>query len=330
MTNGSGMPVNPWDQFMSHVYNLFENLFENLGNILWFLLSIVAIFLCARLLLNLISRLTRRVMNSKRYHQSERQGKRIDTLMTLARSFSRYCVYFLAVLMVFNKLGVVKNLLAVAGIGSFAIGFGAQSLVKDVINGFFMMFENQFSVGDYVKIDDNDGIVEATAMRVTYLRSFKGDQIIIPNGTISRVINYTRGGYLASVTVSTPYEADTRAVIALLGDTVAAFAKARPELLEDAPYVQGVTSFNTYSVDITVVAKSKMMKQWEVERGLRLAIKEAFDLHGLSIPYPHYVQAPQPTVPHLQQGQPKEDGTQTQAESQEEMPLWKNAELDDD
>lgn len=316
-----------WEQFSGHLQEFTQYIADNLGNLLWSLCSIVVILVGARLILAGVSRCTRKAMNNPRYHENERQGKRMDTIMTLTRSVSRYGVYFVAILLILSRLGVDSNLIAAAGIGSFAIGFGAQSLVKDVINGFFMMFENQFSVGDYVKIDENDGIVEATAMRVTYLRSFNGDQIIIPNGTISRVVNYTRGGYLASVTICTPYEADTRAVMALLGEAVAGFAAERPELLEDDPFVRGVTAFTQVGVEITVVAKAKMMKQWEVERGFRLAIKEAFDQNGIHIPYPHYTAAPPTPVPSLSH---IEVMPTAPAETEGEENLWKNIDGDDD
>ena len=92
-------------------------------------------------------------------------------------------------------------------------------MVKDVIAGLFMIFENQFSVGDYIQTEDATGTVEATAVRVTYLRSAKGDQIIIPNGSIERVINYTRGSYIATIVVSTAYEANTRQVMGLMEES---------------------------------------------------------------------------------------------------------------
>ena len=113
-----------------------------------------------------------------------------------------------------------------------------------------MIFENQFSVGDYIRIDDVEGTVEATAMRVTYLRSMKGDQIIIPNGTIERVINYNKGNAVAAVTISTAYESDTRKVMELIGLAVERYAKEHEQLIEEPPFVQGITNFGPSSVDI--------------------------------------------------------------------------------
>ena len=273
-------------QFSQNLEELFASFQENAGRLLWNFCAVLLIFLGARLLLGLVSKGTRSVMRSKKYHATEGQGKRIDTMMTLTRSVARYAIYFIAILMAFAQLGfgsVLQNLLVTAGIGSLAIGIGAQSLVKDVATGFFLMFENQFSVGDYIKVDDAEGTVEATAMRVTYLRTFSGQQVILPNGSINRVVNYSRGGAVAVVVVSTAYESDTRAVIELIRQAAQDYAAAHPELVEDAPYVQGVVELAPSSVDVRLVCKTKPMKHWEVERGLRLAVKERFDSLGLAV-----------------------------------------------
>lgn len=182
----TAMPESPgtfWEQFTGHFQAALENSGVFLADALWALIKVAAIFLAARFTLAVVSRMTRHVMNSARYHRTESGGKRTDTVMTLTRSFSRYLIYSVALVMALVELGVgdlVNNLIVTAGIGSVAIGFGAQSLVKDMVTGFFLMFENQFSVGDYIKVDGQEGYVEATAMRVTYLRTFKGEQIIIP------------------------------------------------------------------------------------------------------------------------------------------------------
>ena len=215
----TAMPESPgtfWEQFTGHFQAALENSGVFLADALWALIKVAAIFLAARFTLAVVSRMTRHVMNSARYHRTESGGKRTDTVMTLTRSFSRYLIYSVALVMALVELGVgdlVNNLIVTAGIGSVAIGFGAQSLVKDMVTGFFLMFENQFSVGDYIKVDGQEGYVEATAMRVTYLRTFKGEQIIIPNGNISQVINYTRGGYTAVVSVKVPFTMDADTVL---------------------------------------------------------------------------------------------------------------------
>ena len=215
-------------QFRQNLEELVEGIIQNRGNILWGLFLIIVVVLLAKISLKVVSWATGHTLKSPKYQSDTAAAKRTRTLMTLLRSVARYIIYFIALLIVLSILGMgepLSNLLITAGVGSLAIGFGAQSLVKDVISGMFMIFENQFSVGDYIKIDDVEGTVEATAMRVTYLRSAKGDQIIIPNGSITRVINYNKGNAVASVTLPISYEADTAKVLDLIDLAVSEYAR---------------------------------------------------------------------------------------------------------
>lgn len=314
------------EQFLAGFRKLANQIQNNSGYFLWNLLVCVIIFFAAKGLLVLISRGTKHIIGNEKYHRTVQQGRRIDTIMTLTRSVARYAMYFVAIIAILNQLGLSQtgNLaVALAGVGSLAIGFGAKGLVEDVVTGFFMMFENQFSVGDYIKTDEAEGTVEATAMRVTYLRSLKGDKIIIPNGSIERVINYTRGGYTAGITVPTAYEADTRKVLDVIGRAVTAYAEENGELIDEPPVVQGITAFSSSSVDIGVICKVRPMKQWEVERGMRLAVKEQFDREGYEFPYPRQV-----NMPH----RPPEKKQLTSAGSHKgrEIPEWASADDDDD
>ncbi len=282
-------------QFLENLWEMLGFLRDNFGNLLWRLVIIAFIFFCANLVMKGVSRFTSRTMEKNRALLSVDQSRRVDTLMTLARSAARYLVYFVAFLLALAQFGggMVQNvLIAVGGIGSIAFGFGAQNLVKDVVTGLFMIFENQFSVGDYIQTEDAVGTVEATAVRVTYLRSAKGDQIIIPNGSIQRVINYTRGSYIASIVVSTAYESNTREVMAVMEEALRDYAEAHQDLIEEPPVVRGIDALGESTIDISVACKVKPMKQWEVERGMRLAIKEAFDDRGIEFPYPRMVTVP--------------------------------------
>lgn len=316
-------------QFERNLRQIADTIWRNRGNIVWNLFLILMVLLLSKLILRSVSALTARVLKSPKYQSATPVSKRMKTLMTLLRSVARYAVYFVAFLVILSILGMGKpleNLLVTAGIGSLAIGFGAQNLVRDVVSGMFMIFENQFSVGDYVKIDDVEGTVEATAMRVTYLRSMKGDQIIIPNGTITRVINYNKGNSVAAVTIPTSYESDTRKVIELIDRAVSQYAREHEELIEEPPFVQGITNFNQSSIDIGILCKVKPLKHWEVERGIRLAVKEIFDQNGLSIPYPHLV-----TVPYEKPEEivSKEDIFVEKGSEDQELAQWQSMDADD-
>lgn len=309
---------------LDHVADYFK---DNAGELLWNLMMIAAILILAKLALYLISRGTKSAMQKQMYHRSEKQGKRIDTMMTLLRSAARYVVYFIAILLIlkqFNLFESMKGLIVTAGVGSFAIGFGAQSLVKDVVTGFFMMFENQFSVGDYIKTDNFEGTVEATAMRVTYLRTFKGEQVIIPNGTISRVVNYSRGDNVAIITVSTSYEADTQKIMQLIEQAVKQYASKNMDVIKEPPVVQGITAFESSSVQISVMCKVHSMKQWQVERGMRLAVKEMFDKSGVAFPYPRIVK-----MDYTPEKKLTNDDIPKGKEKKDKIPEWANIEDDE-
>ena len=317
------------EQFQKNLTGFVDFLVRNRGNILWNLFLILLIILGAKLLLHLISKVTTQIIQKPKNQTNTPVAKRTRTLLTLFRSVSRYAIYFMGFLFVLSILGMGKplsNLLVTAGIGSLAIGFGAQNLVRDVVSGMFMIFENQFAVGDYIKIDDVEGTVEATAMRVTYLRSFKGDQIIIPNGSITRVINYNKGSAIASVTISTAYESDTRKVIELIERAVGQYAREHSELIEEEPFVQGITNLGESSVDIGVICKVKPMKQWEVERGIRLAVKEAFDQNGVGFPYPHLVKVPYEKPADFVS---REDIFVNKKQEKQELASWQQVDADD-
>ena len=276
------------EQFLENLAEATNTIKASGGNILWALVKIIVILLLARMLIKLLSNVTRIITNSNKWKQTEKQAKRTTTLMTLFHSTSRYLIYFIAIVAVFEQLGfhnIVSNLMVTAGIGSVAIGFGAQSLVKDVVTGFFMMFENQLSVGDYVKIGDSEGFVEATAMRVTYLRTRTGEQIIIPNGTIDRIINYSVGNNRAFITISTAYETDTEVIISLLKDNLKDFANNHKDIIEEPPVVTGITAFTAFSVDIGISCKTKPMQNLFIERELRLFVKKVFDENNIEFPY---------------------------------------------
>lgn len=316
-------------QLLVKLGDLGDYFVGNLADLLWNLIIVAVVLVAARFVLFLVSKGTKTAMNKKKYHANEQQGRRFDTMMTLLRSTTRYAVYFCAILLIlkeFNLFEDMKGLVVTAGIGSLAIGFGAQNLVRDVVTGMFMMFENQFSVGDYIKTEEAEGTVEATAMRITYLRTFKGEQVIIPNGSITRVVNYSRGDNVAVITISTNYEADTRQVIEIIERAVKQYAKDNTDIVKEEPVVQGITGFAASSVDIGVICKVQTMKQWQVERGMRLAIKEMFEQCGVKFPYPHMVTVP--NKPYTPPHEPVPDKEDKPKEPAKVIPEWANMEDD--
>ncbi|SHM17758.1 small conductance mechanosensitive channel [Caldanaerovirga acetigignens] len=214
---------------------------------------------------------------------------RMKTLAGLLKSVLRYTVYLIAAVVMLDTFGVkTSSIIAAAGIGGLAIGFGAQSLVKDVISGFFIIFENYFQIGDYVETAGVSGVVEEMGLRTTKLRDFGGQIHIIPNGEITRVTNYSRGNLRALVNVRISYEEDLNRVIEILEEVAEEVRQKRNDIVE-GPTVLGVSDFGPSEAVITIWARTLPMQQWSVERELRKAIKERFDREGIEIPYPKMI-----------------------------------------
>ncbi len=278
-----------WD----YIVKLVEDIVAYLPTLVVDLLICVLIWLAARFLITRITNYTTRILKEAKVKKANSIGdiRRAKSIATLIRSSSRYLIYFVAILAMLSVLGLgdTTALLASAGIGSIAIGFGAQSLVKDVIAGIFMVFENQYSVGDYVKIKADggevDGTVEAIAMRVTYIRNYYGQQFIIPNGSIHMVVNSTRGDFLALVEVPVSYEENTRRVCDIALEAAKMCAKQMPEHALSEPVMVGIVALNESNMTIRITCECVALKQWEFERKMRLAIKEAFDENGIKMPY---------------------------------------------
>lgn len=214
---------------------------------------------------------------------------RAKTLQTLVLNFFHYALFFIFIVTVFQVFGYnVTALLAGAGVVGLAIGFGAQGLVSDVVTGFFLLLEKQLDVGDYVTTGNYSGIVEAVGLRTTQIRGFDGTLHYVPNRQIVGLSNHSRGNMQALVDISISYNEDLNRVMSILQEACDQFAKETEEVVE-GPDVLGVQNFGTSDVIIRIIAKTKNMEQWAVERKLRKRLKEVLDENGIEIPFPHQV-----------------------------------------
>jgi len=246
----------------------------------------------ARMTLVALGRLEKAVKED-RGHLSE-QEKRMYTLIAILRKIVKATIFAVAGLIILNELGVsIGPLLAAAGIGGIAVGFGAQNLVRDVISGFFMLLENQIRVGDVVTLHAGSsqfsGQVEDITLRTTILRDLEGTVHVIPNGAIQAVSNRTREWSRAVLDVGVAYHEDVDRVMELLRDIGAGLA-ADPEfgpLIVEPPEVLGVDAFGESQVTIKVMVTTRPLKQWLVAREFRRRIKNRFDAEGVEIPFPH-------------------------------------------
>jgi small-conductance mechanosensitive channel len=194
--------------------------------------------------------------------------------------------------MILGELGIqLGPLLATAGIGALAIGFGAQSLVKDVISGFFIILENHYRIGDVIEVAGVSGLVESVSLRRTVLRDLEGKVHTVPNGEIKVVSNLSKEWSRALVDIGISYREDIDQIIDLLaqiGKELEAEEPYKSAILEP-PQILGVERFGESQLVIRMIVKTMPLKQWEVGRELRRRLKNRFDEKGIQIPLPHRV-----------------------------------------
>jgi small conductance mechanosensitive channel len=220
------------------------------------------------------------------------RDQRRQTLADVFASVARIVVYIVGGLLALEQIGLNTGpILGSVAILGLAVSFGSQNLVRDVVNGFFILLENQYAVGDVVTVNGQTGSIERISIRSTWVRSPSGDLHVIPNGSISLVSNLTRGWSKATCEIGVSYDADlsqVEGVINRVGEEMYAEEKWK-EVLEEAPAWIGVTSLGDSAVVVRTQVKVTPGSQWGVTRELNRRLKLAFDAEGIEIPYPHTV-----------------------------------------
>ena len=217
--------------------------------------------------------------------------RRAETLGSVLNNTARILAVVFFLLMTLQEFGVnIGPLVAGAGIAGVALGFGAQSLVKDVISGFFLLMENQFGVGDIISVDEkHTGTVERMTLRVTQIRDAEGKAHFIPNGSVVRVVVLSKEFARAQVDVGVSYDADFDAAIELLQRIGQKLSEEWPDRVLEPTQVLGVEALGDSAVTLRTLTKTAPAKQWEVARELRKRILVAFREAGIEIPYPQQV-----------------------------------------
>jgi moderate conductance mechanosensitive channel len=213
--------------------------------------------------------------------------KRGRTISQLLRSVGRVVIVTIAVLLTFNVFINIAPILAGAGILGLAVSFGAQSLVKDVLSGFFFLVENQFAVGDVIEAAGRGGVVEKMTMRVVVLRDLDGSMHVIPNSEIKVVSNKTRGWSRAVVDISVPYTEDVDRALGVVRDEAAQFSTDPVWGVQlDGPVeVLGVESLTDHSVVIRTLLRTQPGSQWSVAREFRRRLKNRFSRETIDTPF---------------------------------------------
>lgn len=217
----------------------------------------------------------------------DRKGtKQSITFKAVTESLIKYLIYFFVITAILDIFEVsFTSIIAVAGIGSVAIGFGAQSLVKDIITGAFILFEDQFGVGDYVELKDKSGRVEKIGLRTTLVRNgLNNEMYIIPNSEISIVTNKTKDFQRAVVHFELPYEVELEPTLRLIESALTQL-EDNGRLLSK-PTVYGAVAFNESGINVRITCDTVNGQVWAVEREIRKIVKTCLEKANISIPYP--------------------------------------------
>lgn len=213
------------------------------------------------------------------------QRQRRKTLVPLFRSIVTYAIYFFAGIMILKELGINPTpILAGAGIAGLAVGLGAQNLINDMVSGFFILFEEHFLVGDFIKIGEAEGTVESIDLRTTRVRDNAGRHHIVRNGRIDDLVNYSKEYTNAVVEVGVAYESDLNKVFDVLKATGERL-HAENDMVLEATSVKGLDDFGESELLLRTVTRVKPGCHLQVERDLRKRIKDAFDENEIEIPY---------------------------------------------
>ncbi len=273
------------------------SLFDRLGawsaahvpNVIRFVLIPIVAYIAVKILHKLIRRMERLADDGEPGTLSERE-KRAQTLGRILRQVITVFVWGIAVMSMLSEIGVsIGPILAGAGIAGLAVGFGAQTLVKDLIAGFFVLLENQFRVNDVIKTANVVGTVEAINLRTTVLRDAEGQVHIIPNGSIDVVTNFTRDWSSAVLDIGVAYREDIDRVYEVLrrvGEEMARDPLFGRKLIGGFEY-PGVQRFADSAVVVRMAVKTLPQERWNVLAELRRRVKREFDREGIEIPFPH-------------------------------------------
>jgi len=216
--------------------------------------------------------------------------KRVKTLTGMLGTICLTLVWVIGIIMGLDQIGLdITPILAGAGIMGLAVGFGAQNLVRDIINGFFMILENQIRVGDVGVVNGTGGLVEAISFRTITLRDQSGTVHIFPNGTVTTLANMTKGWSAYVLNIGVAYKEDTDRVTTIM-EEVSKDLQQDPQMgkkMLEPIEIMGVDAFGESEVVIKARIKTLPIEQWSVGREYRRRLKKAFDRENIEIPFPH-------------------------------------------
>lgn len=244
-------------------------------------IRIIVIFLLTRLIIRIVYKMIDRFLQRQEKSRISVNPRRFITVGELLKNVTAFVCNFVMILIILSEFHVdLGPLLASAGVVGLAVGFGAQSLVKDVITGFFVIFEDQFAVGDVIKSGEFRGTVEIIGLRTTRLKGLNGETYIIPNGLITSVTNYSMSNSLAIVDLPVSNEKRVNETMSLIQSAMEGISQRRPELTQD-PEVLGIQSLTTSEYVVRIAAECHPNAREVAEREILKDIKQALEADEL-------------------------------------------------
>jgi len=263
---------------------------------LWALIKTMLRILLILLVAGMLMKLSAKLIITLKLHLRDRavddaeELKRIDTVGRVFRYIATIVIAIIAIVEILHELGIsIAPILAAAGVVGVAVGFGAQSLIKDYFNGFFLLLENQIRQGDVVDAGGKAGLVEEVTLRYIKMRDYSGNVHFVPNGSITTVTNMSRGFAQAVIDVGVAYRENVDEVMQVMitvGEDLRADDNFQFKILDNIE-MAGIEQLDNSSVVIRCRFKVMPLEQWGVRREFLKRIKTAFDEKGIELPYPH-------------------------------------------
>ncbi|WP_239615410.1 mechanosensitive ion channel family protein [Cohnella mopanensis] len=274
MEEQAAVKGNLWSNFLEKIMNMIEDT-DMWTAAAMVLLRIILIIVISRIVLMLVNRFIDHVTNMKKSKRLKLRTRRVQTMGRLLKNASSYIFNFIAILLILGEFHIqLAPLLAGAGVIGLAIGFGAQSLVKDVITGFFIILEDQFAVGDVIQTKDFKGTVEMIGLRATRIRNWTGEVHIIPNGLINEVTNFSVNPLLAVIDITIAYENTIEEMMTTIRNVL---TQIHSPNITATPEVLGIQTLALNQMTLRITARCKPNTTGEVTRLINTELKKAFE-----------------------------------------------------
>lgn len=250
---------------------------------------IVGAWLVSHFLKVIVTRVVRRLVPHTAFTLESEEQKREDTLISIIQGFLSILIWIIVIFFVLERIGIpVGPLLTGAGIIGVAVGFGSQSLVKDILSGIFIIAENQFRIGDVIAVGEYSGTVEGMTLRVTRLRQLDGTIHYIPNGEITVASNKSKDYSMVDLKIDVGYDTQIdhlEEVINAVGEEIASDEAFKEHIIETPQFLR-IDGFGDFAITARILGKVYPKQQYLIAGELRKRLKRAFEQHDIDIPYP--------------------------------------------